>query len=144
MDNERGTAINEQSTVNKGEKRALFRFRRWPVYMAAKSFRKKMRQVAKDLPASERYVLRDQMSRAADSICLNIAEGSNKLSDIEFSKYLNQSETSLEEVVCCLDLILDDGHISKVEFEGFFKEGEELGSQLIAFGKKVRKQGVRL
>jgi hypothetical protein len=39
--------------------------------MAAKSFRKKMRQVAKDLPESERYHLRDQMSRAADSICLN-------------------------------------------------------------------------
>jgi hypothetical protein len=27
---------------------------------------------------------------------LNIAEGSNKLSDIEFSKYLNNSETSLK------------------------------------------------
>ena len=39
--------------------------------MAAKLFRKKMRHVAKDLPESERYLLRDQMSRAADSICLN-------------------------------------------------------------------------
>jgi len=112
--------------------------------MAAKSFRKKMRKVAKDLPESERFLLRDQLSRAADSTCLNIAEGSNKLSDIEFSKYLNNSETSLEEVVCCLDLILDDGHISEVEFKGYFKEAEELGSQLIAFGKKVRKQGIRL
>jgi four helix bundle protein len=135
---------NEGRAIRMGDKGSLFRFRRWPVYMAAKSFRKKMRKVAKDLPESERFLLRDQLSRAADSTCLNIAEGSNKLSDIEFSKYLNNSETSLEEVVCCLDLILDDGHISEVEFKGYFKEAEELGAQLIAFGKKVRKEGIRL
>ncbi len=130
--------------MNGGEKRFLFRFRKWPVYIAAKLFRKKIRQLAKKLPESERYLLRDQMSRAVDSICLNISEGSNKLSDIEFSKYLNTSETSLEEVVCCLDLILDDGHITEPEFEGYLREAEELGAQLIAFGKKVRKQGIRL
>jgi len=96
------------------------------------------------LPDSERFLLRDQLSRASDSTCINIAEGSNKLSDIEFSKYLNTSETSLEEVVCCLDLILDDGHITGPEFEGYLREAEELGAQLIAFGKKLRKQGTRL
>ena len=57
--------------MDKRENKSLFRFRRWPVYKAAKSFRKKMRKVARDLPESERYLLRDQISRAADSICLN-------------------------------------------------------------------------
>jgi four helix bundle protein len=126
------------------QKRALFRFRDWPVYQAAKSFRKKIRELAKKLPGSERYLLKDQISRAADSICLKIAEGSNKLSDTEFSKYLNTSETSLEEVICCLDLISEDGHISNDEFEGYLKGAEGLGAQLIAFGKKVRKEGTRL
>jgi four helix bundle protein len=84
------------------------------------------------------------MSSAADSICLNIAEGSNKLSDIELSKYLNMSETSLEEVVGCLDLISDDGRITKEVFEEYLKEAEVVGSQLIAFGKKARSEGTRL
>ena len=117
------TINGKQRMLDKRENRSLFRFRRWPVYKAAKSFRKKMRNVARDLPESERYLLRDQMSRAADSICLNIAEGSNKLSDIEFSKYLNTSETSLEEVVCCLDLALDDGHIAEAGVSGIFERG---------------------
>jgi four helix bundle protein len=130
--------------MNKTGRRSLFRFRQWPVYQLGKSFRKRIRELAKRLPESERYLLRDQISRAADSICLNIAEGSNKLSDIEFSKYLNNSETSLEEAVCCLDLVLDDGHITRETFEGYVKEAEELGAQLIAFGKKVRKEGTRL
>jgi len=134
----------EQRTMNKTKRKSLFRFMQWPVYQEAKSFRKRVRELAKKLSDSERYLLRDQISRAADSICLNIAEGSNKLSDIEFSKYLNNSETSLEEVACCLDLILDDGHITKNEFEEYLKEAEELGAQLIAFGKKVRREGTRL
>ncbi len=133
----------EQGTMNK-TKGALFRFRQWPVYQAAKSFRKKIRELARRLPDTERFLLRDQASRAADSICLNIAEGSNKLSDLEFSKYLNNSETSLEEVVSCLDLLLDDGRISKDEFEAYIREAEDLGAQLIAFGKKVRHEGARL
>lgn len=135
---------DEQQSKEKSERRSLFRFRQWPVYIAAKTFRKKMRQMAKNLPESERYLLRDQLSRAADSICLNIAEGSNKLSDLEFSKYLNTSETSLEEVVCCLDLALDDGHITQTDFDGYLRDAEGIGSQLIAFGKKVRKQRTRL
>jgi len=130
--------------MNNDKKGALFRFREWPVYQAAKSFRKRIRDLANRLPEREKYLLRDQISRAADSICLNIAEGSNKLSDIDFSRYLNNSETSLEEVVACLDLILDDGHIWKEELETFIAEAEGLGAQLIAFGKKVRQQSRRL
>src|SRR3989304_2262412 len=114
----------KQMTVEENKRKSLFRFRQWPVYRAAKSFRKKIRDLAKQLPKSEKYLLIDQISRAADSICLNIAEGSNKLSDIEFSKYLNNSETSLEEVVCCLDLIVDDDDITKEEFEGYLKKAE--------------------
>jgi four helix bundle protein len=126
------------------KRKSLFRFRQWPVYHAAKSFRKKIRELAKRLPESERYLLRNQISRAADSICLNIAEGSNKLSEVEFSKYLNTSESSLEEVMSCLDLALDDGHITKEEFEQYLHEAEQLGAQLVAFGKKVRQDGDRL
>ena len=117
------TMNDGQGTMNEGKRKSLFRFRQWPVYEVAKSFRKKIRALAKRLPESERYLLRDQISRAADSICLNIAEGSNKLSDIELSRYLNNSETSLEELVCCLDLILDDGHITEGEFEGYLQRG---------------------
>ena len=47
-------------------------------------------------------------------------------------------------MVCCLDLILEDGHISQEEFEDYLKEAEALGAQLIAFGKKVRQEGTRL
>ena len=135
--------MNNEQAAPKPRKN-LFRFREWPVYKDAKSFRKKIRKLANRLPESERYLLRDQISRSADSNCLNIAEGSNKLSDIDFSRYLNNSETSLQEVVSCMDLILEDGHITEDEFADYLKEAERLGAQLIAFGKSVRAEGTRL
>ncbi len=81
---------DEQRTLNQKEKRNLFRFRKWPVYKAAKSFRKKMRKVARDLPESERYLLRDQISRAADSICLNTCPV--KLLEVEYVFHLHIAE----------------------------------------------------
>ena len=75
MNDEQYTMNDEQWTM-RDKRKSLFRFRQWPVYQAAKSFRKKIRELAKRLPESERYLLRNQVSRAADSICSNIAEGS--------------------------------------------------------------------
>jgi len=42
---------NEQKKTNRRE--SLFRFRKWPVYQAAKSFRKRIKELAKRLPESE-------------------------------------------------------------------------------------------
>ena len=35
-------------------------------------------------------------------------------------------------------------HYAESEFEEYLREAEGLGAQLIAFGRKVRKQGIRL
>ena len=35
-------------------------------------------------------------------------------------------------------------HIERVELQGYLEEANALGAQLIAFGKKVRKEGARL
>jgi hypothetical protein len=54
MNNKQTIKTNsEQQTMDKAEKRALFRFRHRPVYIAAKSFRIEMRQVAKNLKEAE-------------------------------------------------------------------------------------------
>ncbi len=44
------------------------------LYQLARAFRIKIYQLAKSLPADEKYVLRSQMRRAALSISNNIAE----------------------------------------------------------------------
>lgn len=117
----------------------LFRFIKFPVYQLAKEFRKEIKNLVKEkFPREEQFHLSDQILRAANSICLNIAEGSNRTSDKDFAHFLNSSLTSLEEVICCLDLALYDGYINNEDYLKFMNKGENMGKQLIGFQKKLR------
>lgn len=122
----------------------IFRFRNFPVYQSARRFRKDLKQFSKQrFPKDERFGLTDQLWRALDSIILNIAEGSGKYSDVEFSKFLNIALTSLGEVVACLDAAFDDGYISSKDHEVWLKEADGLHRQLSAFSSKVRSDAKR-
>ncbi len=114
----------------------LFRFRQFPVYKKAKEFRKLVKILLKKLPQSE-FRLKDQIDRATNSICLNIAEGSNRISDKDKAHFLNQAATSLEEVIAGFDLALDDKIITQIEMDEVVQLGEELGKQLIGFAKSL-------
>lgn len=115
-----------------------FRFRKFPVYKEAVKFRREIKEMAKEyFPKEELYVLFSQIVRAADSIVLNIAEGSDRGTDIDFARFLNTSLTSLNEVVACLDLALEDQYIGSEIHEEFLVRAEKLANQLTAFRKSL-------
>lgn len=58
-------------------------------------------ELVKIFPQEERFVLSSQMQRAADSVALNIAEGSTGQSNAEFKKFLGYAIRSTIEVVSC-------------------------------------------
>ena len=115
----------------------LFRFRQFPVYKKAKEFRKLVKKLIIKFPASERFGLKDQIDRATNSICLNIAEGSNRSSNKDKAHFMNQAVTSLEEVISGFDLVLDDKIITQEEMNEVLQLGEEVGKQLIGFSKSL-------
>lgn len=120
--------------------KSFFRFRDFPVYKESREFRKKAKMLSRKFHDKEKYILTQQLCRALDSILLNIAEGSERYSDKDFSHFLNNSFTSLGEVIACFDLAFDDNYITKEELGDVSKEGESLGKQLKAFSAYVRKQ----
>lgn len=124
--------------------RELFRFREFPIYNDARNFRIELKSLSrKKFPKEEQYCLTSQLWRALDSIILNIAEGSERYSDIDFSRFLNNSLTSVNEVVACLDTALDDGYVTKREHKNYLFKAENLARQLKAFSSKVRKDNKR-
>lgn len=117
----------------------IFRFKKFPVYNDAMQFRKELKELSrKKFPAGEQYNLTSQLWRALDSILLNIAEGSDRYSDTDFSRFLNNSLTSVNETAACLDCALDDGYITKEEYNKYLIKAENLVRQLKAFSSKVR------
>jgi len=117
----------------------LFRFRDFRVYKDAREFRIYIYKISEKFPKSERFALVDQVRRAVNSIMLNIAEGSNKNSNLDFGRFLNISLSSLEEVVACLDIALDENFIDAKMHTEILLRADNLGRQLLAFMKTVRK-----
>lgn len=122
----------------------LFRFRKFPVYKKTREFVKKLKNLIKEkFPREEKYGLTSQLFRALDSILLNIAEGSEKYSDIEFSKFLNISLGSVNEVRSCLDISLDNKYITKIDYYNYVNDLSNIYKQLKAFSSRVRKDSIR-
>ena len=118
----------------------IFRFRDFSVYKDSQKFRKELKEFSsKKFPKEEQFCLTSQLWRALDSVLLNIAEGSDRFTDRDFSRFLNTSLTSVNEVVACLDCALDDDYITKDEYDKYLVEAENLYKQLKAFASKVRK-----
>ena len=115
-----------------------FRFRKFRIYIDCREFRKKIKAWSKQaFPPEENFCLRAQLWRALDSIILNIAEGSDRGTDRDFAHFLNNAHTSLNEVVACLDLALDDGYVIKEIHTEFIREAESLANQITAFRKRL-------
>jgi four helix bundle protein len=72
------------------------------------------------------YVLTSQIKRAADSVSLNIAEGSTGQSNREFNRFLVIALRSNIEVVGCIYLGQRRGYIKETDFKKIYKACEEL------------------
>ena len=88
-------------------------------------------------PKTENFNLSIQFKRAANSISLNISEGSIGQSNREQCKFINYSIRSLAECVNCLYLALKLEYISKPEFDELYKNSEILFVKLQNFKKAI-------
>lgn len=121
-----------------------FRFRKFPVYIEARIFIRETKSIAyKNFPRKEQFSLLSQLSRALDSIILNIAEGSDRGTDRDFAHYLNISNTSLNEVVACMDVAFDEKYISHNEHSIFLESAAKLANQLTAFRNSLIKNPLK-
>lgn len=77
-----------------------FKFEELQMYQKALDFSDFVDEQIKTFPKEETYRLASQFIRAADSIALNIAEGSSS-SKPNFNRYLQMSWDSANECVVC-------------------------------------------
>lgn len=81
-----------------------FKFEKLLVWQKAVDLSELVDQVSKNFPKEELYILTSQIKRAADSIALNVAEGSTSQSNAEFNRFLGIALRSNIEVVSCIYL----------------------------------------
>ncbi|MBA4744344.1 MAG: four helix bundle protein [Muricauda sp.] len=114
-----------------------FKFERLHIWQDAMNLGEQINLITNDFPKKETYNLSSQICRAADSVALNISEGSIVQSKPELRKFLGYSVRSLAEVVTCLYKASNRAYISDKEFEKLYDCCFKLMNMIIAFRNKI-------
>ena len=86
--------------------------------------------LTRKFPREELYILTSQIKRAADSIALNVAEGSTGQTNAEFRQFLGYAIRSAIEVVSCLYIGRKRRLINDQSFQKLYNELETIVKML--------------
>jgi len=115
-----------------------FKFEKIQIWQDAVAFASDIYELSRKYPKSEQYGLVNQLTRAAVSISLNIAEGEGRNSDTELARFLQISTGSLNEVVTILHISLNQQFITQQDFDCFYARCEELSKMLHGFKRYLK------
>lgn len=115
-----------------------FKFEKLQIWQKAMDFGETIDQVAVGFPPREKFNLASQICRAADSVALNISEGSIGQSNPEQRKFIGHSIRSLAEVVTCLFKAKRRSYIGEAKFIELYNEAFHLMNMMSAFRKNIK------
>jgi four helix bundle protein len=115
-----------------------FKFEKLIIWQKAMDFGEEINNLTLDFPKKEIYNLSSQILRAADSVALNISEGSIEQSNAEFNRFLGYSVRSLAEVVTCLFKAKRRNYIGEELFSRLYNNAFNLMNMTIAFKTKLK------
>lgn len=114
-----------------------FKYEDLEIWQLALDLIKAIYEVLKKFPNDEKYDLISQGKRAVVSVALNIAEGSGRHTDKDFSVFINRAITSLQEVDGVLKIGLKLNYIGNDDYQVVEKLIEKEYYKLVAFDKTL-------
>lgn len=103
-----------------------FKFEKLIVWQKAVDLSAAIHEITLTFPKEELFILTSQVKRAADSVALNIAEGSTGQSNAEFSRFISYALRSNIEVVSCIYLAQKRNMIAPDDFKKIYQQCEEI------------------
>jgi four helix bundle protein len=103
-----------------------FKFEQLVVWQKAIELSGLIHELTLTFPKEELFILTAQVKRAADSVSLNIAEGSTGQSNAEFGRFLGYAIRSGIEVVSCLYVGRRRNIINDSDFTKLYSEVEQI------------------
>lgn len=116
----------------------MFKFEKLEVWQRAVEFSSFIHKLTRKFPQEELYILTSQIKRAADSIALNIAEGSTGQSNAEFKQFISYAIRSAIEVVSCLYLGTSRNIITEKDFKEAYNKIEVIIRMLQALRNSIK------
>ena len=117
----------------------MFRFEKLDIWHKSIEFANKVYDATEGFPARERFGLTSQVRRSAASISANVAEGSSRVSNKDFSRFVEIAYGSLCETLSHLHLAKLRGLLSRDQFAMIDEKAEELARMLSSFRNSLGK-----
>jgi four helix bundle protein len=115
-----------------------FKFERLEVWQKSIEVSLSIHELTRSFPREEMYILSSQIKRAADSIALNIAEGSTGQTNAEFSQFIGYALRSAIEVVSCLYIGRERKIITADQFQELYLRTESIVKMLQALRNSLK------
>jgi four helix bundle protein len=115
------------------------RFTELKVWQRAHAWVLEIYRVTASFPTDERFALTSQLRRAATSVPANIAEGSRRQGQQEYSRFLNIAQASAAEAEYLLILSHDLGYIPTATFDRLTSDLDEVARMLHGLRLKVER-----
>ncbi len=110
-----------------------FKFESLQIWQKSFDLSDEIHNLALTFPKIEMFSLTSQIKRAADSVVLNICEGSTGASTAEFKRYLNISLRSAIEVVGCLMMARRRKYINDDQYFQLYESYDHLCRMITKF-----------
>lgn len=100
-------------------------------------------EAARQLPPEERFGLWSQLTRAAASVPMNIAEGRGRQGPREFANFLSIARGSLAELDTALEICVRLGYFARHDMAAIEALADEVGRMLTTLALRLRESRAR-
>jgi four helix bundle protein len=116
---------------------AMFNFEKLGVWQKAIDFADLVYNHTRNFPGDERFGLTNQMRRAAVSVSSNIAEGTSRMSQTDFARFVEIATGSVFEVVSQSFVGRRQGFLTEESFHALYVAADEIGRMLSGLRKSL-------
>jgi four helix bundle protein len=95
-------------------------------------------EAAAVLPPKEQFGLWSQLTRAASSIPMNIAEGRGRQGSREFANFLSIARGSLAELDTAVEICVRLGYFNRTDLVALDSLADEVGRMLTTLARRLR------
>ena len=115
----------------------MFNFEKLDVWQKAIHFADLVYNSTRNFPSEERFGLTNQMRRAAVSISSNLAEGTSRMSQTDFKRFVEIATGSVFEVISQAFIGRRQGFLADEAFAKLYSSAEEVGRMLSGLRKSL-------
>lgn len=115
----------------------MFNFEKLDVWHKAIDFADFVYTQTRQFPIEERFGLTNQMHRAAVSISSNVAEGTSRLSQADYARFVEIATGSVFEVTSQAFVARRQGVLDEEAFRSLYARAEEIGRMLSGLRRSI-------